>query len=270
MDVDNFGGKLFLFVFLCNVYSVCTTTEVCSNSILPGAKGDAGEVGAEGEEGRMGKTGPPGLRGLTGERGEKGDVGQMGKMGPIGDRGDKGQQGTHGPAGMKGNPGTTCDCGRYRKVVGQMDINISKLKSAVKLLKNVILGIRETEDKFYLLVKEQRKYGEARLNCKLRGGSLAMPRTKESNTLLAKYISEADLTHVFIGLQVGEAEVGYMYVDGDPLLNITSWGLQGPHRDEGSCVQMSSTGAWSQVECGATQYYICEFTKTRKTPAIVM
>lgn len=32
--------------------------------------------------------------------------------------------------------GTTCDCGRYRKVVGQMDVNISKLKSAVKLLKN--------------------------------------------------------------------------------------------------------------------------------------
>lgn len=134
----------------------------------------------------------------------------------------------------------------------------------------VILGIRETEDKFYLLVKEQRKYGEARLNCKLRGGSLAMPRTTESNTLLAKYISEADLTHVFIGLQVGEAEVGYMYVDGDPLLNNTSWGLQGPHRDEGSCVQMSNTGAWSQVECGATQFYICEFATTRKTPAIVM
>lgn len=32
--------------------------------------------------------------------------------------------------------GTTCDCGRYRKVVGQMDINISKLKNAVKFLKN--------------------------------------------------------------------------------------------------------------------------------------
>lgn len=39
MDGERFGRKLFLFLFLCNVYAVCTTTEVCSNSILPGAKG---------------------------------------------------------------------------------------------------------------------------------------------------------------------------------------------------------------------------------------
>lgn len=134
----------------------------------------------------------------------------------------------------------------------------------------VILGIRETEDKFYLLVKEQRKYAEARLNCKLRGGSLAMPRTTGSNTLLAKYISDADVTHVFIGLHLGEPEVGYMYVDGEPLLNITSWGLQAPHTGNSNCVQISNSGTWSQVECGAAQYYICEFAKTRKTPATVM
>ncbi|XP_073727962.1 collectin-10 isoform X1 [Misgurnus anguillicaudatus] len=268
MDGENFSRKLFLFLFLCHVNQVCTTTEVCSNSILPGPKGDPGEVGAEGEEGRMGKTGPPGLQGLNGEYGEKGDVGRMGKIGPIGDRGDKGQHGMPGPPGMKGKPGSTCDCGRYRKVVGQMDINISKLKNAIKFLKNVILGIRETEDKFYLLVKEPRKYGEANLNCKLRGGSLAMPRSTESNTLLANYISEADLTLVFIGLQVGESEVGYVYVNGEPLLNTTAWGLQEPHK--GNCVQMSNTGYWSQVDCGAAQYYICEFDKNRKTPENVM
>lgn len=35
------------------------------------------------------------------------------------------------------NPsGTTCDCGRYRKVVGQLDINVGKLRNAVKFVKN--------------------------------------------------------------------------------------------------------------------------------------
>lgn len=32
--------------------------------------------------------------------------------------------------------GSTCDCGRYRKVVGQMDLNVNKLKNAVKFLRN--------------------------------------------------------------------------------------------------------------------------------------
>lgn len=33
-------------------------------------------------------------------------------------------------------PGSTCDCGRYRKVVGQLDVNIGRLKSSVKFVKN--------------------------------------------------------------------------------------------------------------------------------------
>ncbi|XP_016328515.1 collectin-10 [Sinocyclocheilus anshuiensis] len=267
MDGQNFSRNLFLFLFLCNVYLYCTTTEVCSNSILPGSKGDPGEVGAESEEGRMGKTGPPGQRGLTGGYGEKGEMGRIGKMGPSGTRGDKGQEGINGLPGLKGKPGTACDCGRYRKVVGQMDINISKLKNAVKFLKNVVLGIRETENMFYLLVTEARRYQESLLNCKLRGGSLAMPRTTETNTLLADYIREADLTHVFIGLQVGVTEVGYTYVDGNLFLNTTVWSLQSPHSGKGDCVQLGSTGAWSQVNCGATRYYICEFVKNKNTSA---
>lgn len=33
-------------------------------------------------------------------------------------------------------PGTTCDCGRYRKVVGQLDVSIGKLSNTVKFVKN--------------------------------------------------------------------------------------------------------------------------------------
>ncbi len=97
-----------------------------------------------------------------------------------------------------------------------------------------------------------------------------MPRTTETNTLLADYIREADLTHVFIGLQVGVTEVGHTYVDGNPFLNTTVWSLQSPHNGKGDCVQLRSTGAWCQVDCGATQLQhtkICEFVKNKSTSA---
>lgn len=31
--------------------------------------------------------------------------------------------------------GTTCDCSRYRRVLGQLDISIGKLRNAVKFVK---------------------------------------------------------------------------------------------------------------------------------------
>ncbi|KAG7270753.1 hypothetical protein CRUP_010587 [Coryphaenoides rupestris] len=59
---------------------------------------------------------------------------------------------------------------------------------------NLLLGLRETEERFYLLVTESRRFREARVNCKLRGGTLAMPKTTNSNRLLADYVSHAGLT----------------------------------------------------------------------------
>lgn len=67
----------------------------------------------------------------------------------------------------------------------------------------VILGLRETEERYYLLVKEARRFREALMNCKLRGGTLVMPKTTETNRLIADYVSQAGLTRVYIGLQGG-------------------------------------------------------------------
>lgn len=65
----------------------------------------------------------------------------------------------------------------------------------------VILGLRETEERYYLLVKEPMKFREASMNCKLRGGALAMPKTVNTNRLMADYVRQAGLTHVYIGVQ---------------------------------------------------------------------
>ncbi|MGH0131626.1 UNVERIFIED_CONTAM: hypothetical protein FKN15_018517 [Acipenser sinensis] len=108
----------------------------------PGPKGDEGQKGDEGEGGKQGKVGPPGPKGLAGEQGSPGDIGMMGKTGPIGAKGLAGEQGSPGDIGMMGKTGpigakgSTCDCGRYRKVVGQLDVNIGRLKSSVKFVKN--------------------------------------------------------------------------------------------------------------------------------------
>ncbi|XP_055780544.1 collectin-10 isoform X2 [Salvelinus fontinalis] len=254
MKHHDFSRRLLVLSVLSTIFDSLNAVEVCSNTILPGSKGDLGEGGDEGDQGRLGKTGPPGLRGLTGELGDKGEVGRMGKMGSAGDK------------------GTTCDCGRYRKVIGQMDVNVRKLKNAVKFVKNVILGIKETEEKFYLIVKEARKYREALINCKLRGGMLAMPKTTDTNTLIADYVTQAGLTQVFIGLQAGQNGGGPVYADLTPVRNYTAWGLEEPSGapSNTSCVKMVSTGTWNQVECDITMYYVCEFKKSRRGLAAVL
>ncbi|XP_060776956.1 collectin-10 [Neoarius graeffei] len=233
---------LLLFLVLYGVSSGFSM-DVCSNTILPGSKGDPGEVGDTGDDGRVGKTGPPGHTGTPGENGEKGDAGRTGKSGPAGERGETGERGSAGPSGMKGKAGSTCDCGRYRKVVGQMDINVSKLKNAIKFLKNVILGVKETEQKFYLLVKEERKHNDAQLNCRLRGGTLALADSQNISTLLGSYVSEAGLTHVLIGTE-GEPEHG-----GNSTVSARR------------CTQVASDGALSRAECDAEKFHICEFSR---------
>ncbi|TMS10795.1 Collectin-10 [Larimichthys crocea] len=191
-------------------------------------------------------------------------------MGPSGDKGDKGDTGLDGPSGLKGKPGTTCDCGRYRKVVGQLDVNVSKLRNAVKFVKNVILGLKETEERYYLLVKDPKRFREASMNCKLRGGSLAMPKTSNTNRLMADYVSQAGLTRVYIGVQAQSKDAGgtssYVYADSSPLQGFASWS---PDDDlhihtNSTCVELLSTGTWGHVECEATMFFICEFPKSRR------
>uniref|UniRef100_A0A8C6KYZ7 Collectin subfamily member 10 n=1 Tax=Nothobranchius furzeri TaxID=105023 RepID=A0A8C6KYZ7_NOTFU len=157
-----------------------------------------------------------------------------------------------GPVGLKGKAGATCDCGRYRKVVGQLDVNVEKLRKTVRFVKNVVLGLRETEERFYLLVKESRKYRDASLNCRLRGGTLAMPKTSSLNSLLLDYISQAGLTGVYVGVQVQSKDL--VSVKRLKLFPTTN----------SSCVELLSTGTWGHVECETALFFICEFPKSRR------
>uniref|UniRef100_A0A3Q3WG63 C-type lectin domain-containing protein n=1 Tax=Mola mola TaxID=94237 RepID=A0A3Q3WG63_MOLML len=236
----------------------------------------------------------PSSPGEPGGSGQAGDFGQIGKMGPIGDKASS------NPLDMKSTvglfclcpvpthvhcrdsnhelallpPGTTCDCGRYRKVVGQLDVSVSKLRNSVKFVKNVLLGLKETEERYYLLVKEPRRFREALVNCKLRGGTLAMPKTSNTNRLMADYVSQAGLTRVFIGVQAQSndtaGESSYVYADSSHLQGFAAWS---PEEDlnskvspttNSSCVELLSSGAWGRVECEATMFFICEFPKSRR------
>uniref|UniRef100_A0A4W4DRC8 C-type lectin domain-containing protein n=1 Tax=Electrophorus electricus TaxID=8005 RepID=A0A4W4DRC8_ELEEL len=215
--------------------------------------GDPGDVGDRGDEGRQGKTGPSGHRGPCDVTGLlfKQDY-QMTSF-----TGEKGERGIVGPPGLKGKSGTTCDCGRYRKVVGQMDVNIGKLKSAVAFVKHVVLGIKETEEKSYLLPREALRYRDAVANCRLRGGVLAVAENTNATALLAGYVAEAGLTHALVNMLPLEA-------GGDPTAgvshgNATGDGPQGAISS--GCLQMGSDGTLSWTECDAIKYFICEFPK---------
>ncbi|KAI5618346.1 collectin-10 precursor [Silurus asotus] len=187
--------KTLILLFVLVLYTISSgfSMDICSNTILPGSKGDPGEVGDAGDEGRLGKTGAPGHTGLPGESGEKGDAGRTGKSGPAGER--------------------------------------------------VILGVKETEQKVYLLVKEERKHSDAQLNCRLRGGALALADSKNISTLLGSYINEAGLTHVLVGTG-GEPEL---------LGNTTVLANR--------CTQVAPDGALSEAQCDAQKFYICEFSR---------
>ncbi|KAJ1193851.1 hypothetical protein NDU88_003147 [Pleurodeles waltl] len=262
---------LMLFVLQSPVSALSSDSrpspDVCSTqAILPGPKGDQGEKGNSGETGKPGKEGPIGSKGSKGDVGDRGDQGPIGKIGPVGGKGGKGHKGLYGLPGRKGKTGSFCDCGRYRKVVGQLDVNVARLKTSLKFVKNVIAGIRETEDKFYYIVKEERNYRDALTQCRIRSGTLAMPRDEATNTLLADYISQSGLFRVFIGVNDIVKEGQYMYTDNTPLQTYSSWKDSEPNDTSGEedCVEMLSTGKWNDVECDLSIFFVCEFVKKKR------
>ncbi|XP_031295387.2 collectin-10 isoform X2 [Camelus dromedarius] len=243
------------------------TTEVCAtHTISPGPKGDFGEKGDPGEEGKHGKVGRMGPKGIKGDLGDIGDQGNIGKTGPIGKKGDKGEKGLPGIPGGKGKAGTVCDCGRYRKVVGQLDISVARLKTSMRFVKNVIAGIRETEEKFYYIVQEEKNYRESLTHCRIRGGMLAMPKDEAANTLLADYVSKSGFFRVFIGVNDLEREGQYVFTDNTPLQNYSNWKEGEPSDPYGheDCVEMLSSGRWNDTECHLTMYFVCEFVKKKR------
>lgn len=270
MAANPFKGLLLFCILLCAGSHFSASLEVCTNSLIPGAKGNQGHVGDEGEEGILGKAGPPGRSGQAGDGGNKGDTGQIGKMGPIGEKGVKGDPGMDGPVGQKGKSGTTCDCGRYRRLIGPLDLTLGKLRDAVKFVKHVLLGLRETEERYYFLVKEAKVFQEASVNCRLRGGVLAMPKTPNINQILADYISQAGLTRVYIGVKAEPDTNGtgsYMFLDSSPLQAFSGWtdddGLSSVSTNL-TCVELLNSGTWAHTECNNSIFFICEFPKNRR------
>ncbi|XP_038595745.1 collectin-11 isoform X1 [Tachyglossus aculeatus] len=244
--------------------------ESCSVQILvPGLKGEVGDKGEKGAPGRPGRVGPPGDKGYMGDQGQKGSVGRHGKIGPIGSKGEKGDPGDVGPTGPNGEPGIPCECSQLRKAIGEMDNQVTQLTSELKFLKNAlpspaaIAGVRETDNKIYLLVKEEKRFVDAQLYCQGRGGNLCMPKDEATNGLLAAYVNQAGLSRVFIGINDLEREGSFVYSDCSPMQTFNKWRDGEPNNsyDEEDCVEMVASGGWNDVSCRVTMYFICEFDK---------
>ncbi|XP_053445630.1 collectin-11 [Nycticebus coucang] len=238
--------------------------DACSVQILvPGLKGDAGEKGDKGAPGRPGRVGPTGEKGDVGDKGQKGSVGRHGKIGPIGSKGEKGDTGDIGPPGPNGEPGIPCECSQLRKAIGEMDNQVSQLMAELKFIKNAVAGVRETDSKIYLLVKEEKRYAEAQLSCQRRGGTLGMPKDEAANGLMAAYVAQAGLARVFIGINDLEREGAFVYADRSPMQTFNRWRPGEPNNafDEEDCVELVASGGWNDVACHITMYFLCEFDK---------
>ncbi|XP_059261081.1 collectin-11 isoform X5 [Mustela nigripes] len=193
----------------------------------------------------------PGLKGAVGDKGQKGGVGRHGKVGPI---------------GSKGIP---CECSQLRKAIGEMDNQVTQLTTELKFIKNAlpspaaVAGVRETDSKIYLLVKEEKRYVDAQLSCQGRGGTLGMPKDEAANSLMAAYIAQAGLARVFIGINDLEREGTFVYADRSPMQTFSKWRSGEPNNayDEEDCVEMVASGGWNDVACHVTMHFLCEFDK---------
>ncbi|XP_015685830.1 collectin-11, partial [Protobothrops mucrosquamatus] len=222
-----------------------------------------GEKGEKGAPGRPGRVGPPGEKGEVGDKGEKGSMGRHGKVGPIGSKGQKGDNGDIGPPGPNGDPGIPCECGQLRTAIGKMDNQVTLLTTELKFIKKAVAGVRETDNKTYLLVKEQKRYVDAQLYCQGRGGILSMPKDEATNNLIASYINQAGLSRVFIGINDLEKEGSFVYSDRSPMQTFNKWSTGEPNNayDEEDCVEMITSGGWNDVACHITMNFVCEFDK---------
>ncbi|XP_040916857.1 collectin-11 isoform X2 [Toxotes jaculatrix] len=268
------GEKLLLPMLLMSVmmsflpiqtsYGQHLAEEPCTVQILvPGLKGEPGEKGQKGAPGRPGRVGPPGETGQPGLKGQKGMMGRYGKVGPSGVKGVKGDSGDPGPRGPNGEPGVPCECTPMRKMIGEMDILVSQLSSELRFIKNAVAGIKETDSKVYLLVKEEKRYSDAEVYCQTRGGHLAMPKDEGANTAIAGYITDAGLSRVYIGIHDLDREGVFTYVDHSPMTTFTKWRKGEPNNayDDEDCAEMVASGEWTDVACHPTMYFVCEFDK---------
>ncbi|KAM4625956.1 collectin-11 isoform 2-T3 [Polymixia lowei] len=267
------GGKLLLPVVLTTVlglillqtsYGQHMSEEACSIQILvPGLKGEPGDKGEKGAPGRPGRVGPPGEIGQPGLKGQKGIMGHYGKVGPSGIKGIKGDMGDPGPRGANGEPGVPCECTPLRKMIGEMDILVAQLSSELKFIKNAVAGVKETDSKVYLLVKEEKRYSDAEAYCQGRGGHLAMPKDDGANAAIAGYIAEAGLSRVYIGINDLDREGFFTYVDRSPMSTFSRWRKGEPNDayDDEDCAEMVTSGEWTDVACHPTMNFVCEFDK---------
>ncbi|XP_035530254.1 collectin-11 isoform X1 [Morone saxatilis] len=261
------GEKLLLPMILMSLqtlYGQHLAEESCTVQILvPGLKGEPGEKGQKGAPGRPGRVGPPGEIGQPGLKGQKGIMGRYGKVGPSGMKGVKGDMGDPGPRGPNGDPGVPCECMPMRKMIGEMDILVAQLSSELKFIKNAVAGIKETDSKVYLLVKEEKRYSDAEVYCQTRGGHLAMPKDEGANAAIAGYITEAGLNRVYIGIHDLHREGVFTYVDLSPMTTFSKWRKGEPNNayDDEDCAEMMASGEWTDVACHPTMYFVCEFDK---------
>ncbi|MBZ3869294.1 Collectin-11 [Sciurus carolinensis] len=159
--------------------------------------------------------------------------------------------------------GIPCECSQLRKAIGEMDNQVTQLTTELKFIKNAVAGVRETESKIYLLVKEEKRYADAQLSCQGRGGTLSMPKDEAANGLMAAYLAQAGLARVFIGINDLEREGAFVYSDRSPMQTFNKWRSGEPNNayDEEDCVEMVASGGWNDVACHITMYFMCEFDK---------
>lgn len=110
----------------------------------------------------------------------------------------------------------------------------------------------------YLLCIHAKDFAGAQTDCGDQGGSLVALHSEQEQAALLQIASDQGLPREYwIGLSDQDDEGDFDWVDGSSV-DYLNWGGGEPNDfDEEDCAELTGSGAWNDLDCGASLPYIC-------------
>lgn len=110
----------------------------------------------------------------------------------------------------------------------------------------------------YALCFHGRDFAAAQVDCEDQGGGLVALHSEQEQAALIQVASDQGLPRDYwIGLSDRDDEGDFQWEDGSDV-DYLNWGGGEPNDfDEEDCAQLTGSGAWNDLDCGASLAYIC-------------
>ena len=107
---------------------------------------------------------------------------------------------------------------------------------------------------------EFKRFGDAEIWCRSKGGHLVMPKTDEEIRIILAVRYDLEYNNFWLGLTDFESEGLWRWMDGSVLSSEQSRWMPGKPNNyhDRDCAQMFGDGVWNDIDCGDRYHFICE------------